>query len=218
MTDRESRAAASPAGRRLLLVGVVVALLVTGVAVWLLRPPANTPVSSKPSPTASPSPTPTAETDPCDTLATGTFTPKRVDVPGIAKNLKVLALPRDGRDVPSVPPTAAKRAIAWDRPPGIEPGSDRGNVLMNAHTWPDGTALGNLLLEKLEKGDRIIVRGGGKTLCYEVEREVEVRAADGFAEYYDREGPPQLAFLVCSGQRLGPGNWTHRTIWFAKPV
>ncbi len=201
-----------------LVAGVVVALLVVVLAVWLLRPPASTPVASKPSPTPSPTtPSPTSD-DPCADQATGSITPERIAFPGIARNLKVLALPRDGNDVPSVPPTSAKRQVAWDRPPGIKPGSERGNVLMNAHTWPDGTALGNLLLDDLDEGDRIIVRGEGETLCYEVDREVEVRAADGFPEYYDREGPPQLAFLVCSGQRLGPGNWTHRTIWFAKPV
>lgn len=212
-----------PAGRAKsarLVAGVVVALLLAGLAIWLLRPPANTPVASEPSPTPSPttpSPSP-SPTDPCADQATEPIRPTRITFPGIARNLKVVALPRDANNVPSVPPTSAKRQVAWDRPPGLKPGSPKGNVLLNAHTWPDGSALGNHLLDELDKGDRIIVRGEGGTLCYEVDREVEVRAANGFPEYYDREGPAQLALLVCSGQRLGPGNWTHRTIWFAKPV
>ena len=209
-------------GQRVRLVaGVVVALLLVGLAVWLLRPPADTPAASRPTPTATPTPTPSpTPAGPCADQATEPFTPKRITVPGVVRNVKVLALPRDGRDVPSVPPvsTAGKRQVAWDRPPGLKPGSPKGNVLLNAHTWPDGTALGNKFLKELDEGDRIILRGDDATLCYEVDQRIEVRATDRSTDYYDREGPSQVALLVCSGRRLGPGNWTHRTIWFAKPV
>jgi hypothetical protein len=36
--------------------------------------------------------------------------------------------------------------------------------------------------------------------------------------YYSSTGPSRLAILVCSGRRRGPGDWSHRTIWFAKPI
>ncbi len=208
--------------RTRLVAGVVVALLVVALAVWLLRPPADTPAASRPTPTTTPTPTPspTPKPDPCETQATEPFSPTRITVPGTVRNAKILALPRDGRDVPSVPPVsnAGKHQVAWDRPPGIEPGSPKGNVLLNAHTWPDGSALGNRFLKRLDEGDRIILRGDDATLCYEVDQRVEVRAGDRSTNYYDREGPAQVALLVCSGRRLGPGNWTHRTIWYAKPV
>jgi hypothetical protein len=172
------------------------------------------------SPTPTPTPTPTTDPGPCGDPATKPFRPRRITFPGVARNLKVLALPRDGNGIPSVPPTsvAGKRLIAWDRPPGIKPGSPRGNVLINAHTWPDGSALGNKFLDKLHKGDRIIVRGDGATLCYKVDRRVQVDASKDYPEYYEREGPPHIALLVCSGKRLGPGDWTHRTVWFASPI
>ncbi len=203
--------------------GIVVALVLVALAVWLLRPPANTPVAARHTPTATPTPTPSpspTSTSPCANPATEPFKPTRITVPGIIRNGKVLALPRDKRNVPLVPPTAAtgKLQTAWDRPPGIKPGSPKGNVLLNAHTWPDGSALGNKLLKRLDKGDRIILRGDDATLCYEVDERIDVRASEGFPPYYDREGPPKIAFLVCSGKRLGPGEWTHRTIWFASPV
>ena len=35
--------------------------------------------------------------------------------------------------------------------------------------------------------------------------------------YSVTDGPPQLAIVVCSGRRLGPGVWTKRTVWFASP-
>lgn len=154
----------------------------------------------------------------CGRPATKPFTPKNVTISGVVKDARVLALPRDDNNVPAVPPTSAKYSFAWDRPPGIKPGSDRGNVLLNAHTWPDGSAVGNVMLDKLDDGDRIILRGGKSELCYTVTKRVEVLAKDGYRPYYDREGSPKIALIVCSGQRLGPGNWTHRTIWFAEPM
>jgi hypothetical protein len=103
------------------------------------------------------------------------------------------------------------------------PGDPQGNALFNAHTWPDGTALGNHLLDGLQVGGRIIVRGRSsdgraQTLCYQVTKRDVIVASDGSVEYYESQGPPQLALIVCSPPRLGPGNWLHRTIWYASPL
>jgi hypothetical protein len=131
----------------------------------------------------------------------------------------VVSPPRDERGVPGTPPltTRGKKLFAWDREQGILPGDPAGNVLLNAHTWPDGTALGNRLLAGLHLGDRIVVRGAETRLCYRVTERVEVSADTNMPRYYDTAGPPQLAILVCSGRRLGPGKWEKRTIWFASP-
>jgi hypothetical protein len=107
--------------------------------------------------------------------------------------------------------------FAWDRQQGIRPGDAAGNVLLNAHTWPDGTALGNRLLAGLQRGDRVVVFGANARLCYRVTERVEVRADQGMPRYYSTDGSPQLAILVCSGRRLGPGVWEKRTVWFASP-
>lgn len=134
---------------------------------------------------------------------------------------RVVPLPRDGDNVPGVPPltVAGKGVMAWDQPPGVLPGSRRGNVLLNTHTWPDGSALGNRLLDRLDVGDVFELRGKrGQRLCYQVTERVEVLAADGFARYYEDADRPQAALIVCSGERLGPDSWTHRTIWFAVPI
>jgi hypothetical protein len=50
-----------------------------------------------------------------------------------------------------------------------------------------------------------------------VTEEVEVLAERGLPRYYTKDGPPQLAILVCSGRRLAPGVWEKRTVWFAAP-
>jgi hypothetical protein len=222
MSERdEPSSAPSSSRRRTWLVAALIAALLAAAVVVLVRswPSEPTPVA-RPTPSASPTPTPSPSrsASPCGTQVDGPFTPKRISISGIIRNAEVMPLPRDGSNVPGVPPTSAKQVIAWDRPPGIRPGEAKGNVLINAHTWPDGSALGNEFLRKLKVGKRIIVRNGDVELCYEVDKEIEVLASDGYPPYYDREGPHQLALLVCSGKRLGPGNWSHRTIWFAKPV
>lgn len=198
---------------------LVVAVAVAALIAWMLRPqPApgsSFDINSSPFELLSiPAPPPGV----CANPSLKPFTPTSITIAHVVKNGQVLALPRDGHDVPNTPPTSAKYTFAWDRPPGIKPGSDHGNVLLNAHTWPDNSAVGNAMLGKLNKGNRIILRGGKSEICYKVTKRVEVRASDGYPAYYDRTGTPKVALIVCSGQRLGPGNWTHRTIWFAEPI
>jgi LPXTG-site transpeptidase (sortase) family protein len=155
----------------------------------------------------------------CGNPATKPFVPKQISVAGVTSRAQVLALPRDANNVPRAPALSAlgKTQFAWDAPT-IKPGEKKGNVLINAHTWPDGTALGNHLLEHLQVGDRIVVHGKHAELCYRVTKRTVIVASNGSAEYYVQNGPPQLALIVCSPPRLGPGNWYHRTIWYASPI
>lgn len=155
----------------------------------------------------------------CD-AGTGSVEPGRITVPGVTGRVEVVTPPRDANGIPGVPPLteSGKNVFAWDREQGIAPGDPAGNVLLNAHTWPDGSALGNTLLEGLQRGDQVVVLGEGKRLCYRVTERVEVLAEDGLPRYYAIDGPPQLAIVVCSGRRLAPGVWEKRTVWFASPV
>jgi hypothetical protein len=177
--------------------------------------PSSTPVTTSAPATTTAAATHAARPQ-CDTNVTP-FTPQRITVPGITRGATVISPPRDSGNVPGTPPltTAGKTMFAWDD--AIAPGTDAGNVLLNAHTWPDGTALGNHLLAGLQHGDRIVVIGGSARLCYQVTERVEVLASKGLPRYYDTDGPPQIAIVVCSGRRLGPGDWEKRTVWFASP-
>jgi hypothetical protein len=213
--------------RRTSQAAAVVAALI--LLVWILLRPH--PVGDEPLVEAAP-PAPqavaagsTLKTKPCYRPATAPFTPTHITVPGVTRDTAVLALPRDSADVPQAPPISetGKSVFAWSEPPDPMPGEPKGNVLINAHTWPDGTALGNRLLAGLEVGERIIVRGVAadghhETLCYRVTRRDVIVASEGSFEYYEREGPPQIALIVCSPPRLGPGNWLNRTIWYASPL
>lgn len=214
--------------RRSALTAAVVAALI--LLVWiLLRPhPLEDPVEKaqpqQPAPQSVAAGS-TLKPKPCYRPATAPFTPTHITVPGVTQDATVLALPRDSNDVPQAPPISSlgKTQFAWSIAPDPMPGEAKGNVLMNAHTWPDGTAMGNMLLAGLEVGDRMILRGhsaDGKrqTLCYEVTKRDVIVAANGSYEYYERNGPPQIALIVCSPPRLGPGNWQNRTIWYASPL
>ena len=153
------------------------------------------------------------------------FTPRALRIPGVVGRTKVLALGRDRRGVPRTPPLTdrGKWQLAWDKQSRIRAGSDEGVVRMTAHTYPRdrsyGLALGNRLLAELRKGHLVIATGSdGQRLCYRITRVLRVRATRSVPAYYTSTGKPRLAILVCSGRRRGPGDWTHRTIWFADPV
>jgi len=107
--------------------------------------------------------------------------------------------------------------FAWDTKQNVWPGDLHGHVLLNAHVWPDGSAVGNWMLAKLHVGDRIVVKGTNRKMCYRVTKRVQVLASVGLPGYYTKTGPPRLAFVTCSGKRLRPGVWTKRTVWYAKP-
>ncbi|GAB3995865.1 class F sortase [Nocardioides marmoraquaticus] len=161
------------------------------------------------------------ERKPCPTTAEP-FEPTSATVPGVGRDLTVVAPPRASEHVPGTPPTDAvgKLQLAYDRDQGVQPGDRRGNVLLNAHTFPGGpeeTALGNRLLAGLAEGGRVVLAGEGRSLCYRVTDRVEVDADQPFFRYYADDGRPQVAIVVCSGDRLDPGVWTKRTVWFARP-
>ena len=208
-----------------LIAVVVVALLaVGGLAWWVTRgvggsdqPRASSP-SAPPIRAAAPTPTLAPRRAPCSRAKP--FTPQTLTVRGVTDRRPVVSIPRDPNGVPGVPPLSdvGKTEFAFDPEQGIRPGDRHGNVLLNAHTWPDGTGLGNHLLEGTRRGARIVVTGGGHRLCYRVTRRVEVDPTKPQPAYFAKDGRPQLAIVVCSGVRLGPGHWTKRTIWYASPV
>ena len=71
---------------------------------------------------------------------------------------------------------------------------------------------------QVSRSQSIVVHGHGtQRLCYRVTKRVEVLATARVPAYYSRTGTPQLAIIVCSGRRLGPGQWEKRTIWYASP-
>lgn len=203
-------------------VAVVVACAAAAVLLWVTwgdePSPGAAAAPGRPPASAAPPPTPTATPHPdAACTAVGPFPPERIVVPGVL-DAEVVPVPRDDRGVTGVLPLSDKERFAWDMPPSVQPGQRRGNVLLNTHTWADGSAAGNRLLDGLEVGMRIVLRGSGQRQCYEVDQRIEVEASAEFPAYYEDDGPHRVAIIVCSGERTGPGEWSHRTIWFARAV
>lgn len=153
------------------------------------------------------------------------FRPRSLAIAGVVGSTRVLALGQDRHGVPRPPPLTVrgKWQFAWDKAAGVRPGGPEGVVRLTAHTYPrdgsHGPALGNRLLARLRPGASLEVSGaGGKRLCYRVTRRVTVAAGASLSGYYATTGRPRLAILVCSGKRRGPGDWSHRTIWYAEPT
>ncbi len=158
----------------------------------------------------------------------GGLRPSALAIGGVTAARRVLERGHDRHGVPRPPPLTerGKWQFAWDDSSGARPGAARGVVRLTAHTYPrngagdvGAPALGNLLLGHLRVGTRLRVTGhGGERMCYRVSRRQQVRATDSVSGYYNTTGPHLLAILVCSGTRRGPGDWSHRTIWYATPL
>lgn len=179
-------------------------------------PPPDATTSATPTPT----PTPTATAAPrarCPISTSRPFVPRYISVKGVTRRATVIAPPRTADRVPGAPPltAAGKEMFAWDRAQRIRAGERRGHMLLNAHVWPDGSAVGNRLLAGLQVGERIVVHGRHKKLCYRVIERIQVYPWQGIKRYYNAYGRHRLALVVCSGRRLGPGRWEKRTIWYA---
>lgn len=215
--------------RRRLCVGCVALILVLGgTGVWLVwKQPVrhySAPISATAKPVVvSPGGTFTPTPLPVPVCSRGgIFTPTWISIQGVAKHLPVLAVPRTRAGTSGVLPVtvASKQQVGWDDA-SQKPGSSRGNTLLTAHTWPDfDPALGNELLAKLGTGAQIVLHGtNGQRACYRVMRIVTRLVANyPSGEVYRMDGVPGLAVTVCSGKRLGPGDWSGRTIWFARAV
>ena len=146
------------------------------------------------------------------------FLPSKITMAGVVRNATIVFPPRVN-GVPGAPPltSAGKWQVAMDRKWPIRPGDPYGITILNAHVWPDGSALGNKMLAKLGLGDRIVLKSATHTLCYRVVKKVQVSPREALRRYYKVDGRPRIAIVVCSGTRLAPGVWSKRTIWYAAP-
>lgn len=148
------------------------------------------------------------------------FKPVRARV-GSLGGRAVLGVPRVGGLPGTLPLSDADKVkLAWDRP-GIRPGFARGHVLMNAHAWPDGSALGNQMNAEITVGALIKVFGkGGRVQCYRVVQHVVRKPSKTLQRLYygNDRSPPRLAIITCAGVRRGPGDWTKRAVWLARAI
>lgn len=163
-------------------------------------------------------PTPT---DVCAKPATSAFTPTSISLQDLG-TYPIRPVGRIANNVPGTPAVSDKLGVGWDRTPtGIAPGSNRGKVILTTHAWPDMSALGNIMTARFEAGQIMMLKNAETHLCYRVTEKLHAPVSyleDHIDIYDDPQAPPQIAFVTCSGTRLGPGEWDHREIWLAEPV
>jgi hypothetical protein len=148
------------------------------------------------------------------------FVPTRAQLPSLGRTVRVIQVKRTSSGAVGAAPVtdAGKRVIAMD--PRTKPGSRHGSVLLNGHTWPDGSAIGNAMLQNLWKSDGIVLADkDGHRACYVVSKRKsypvhQVPERNAFRS----SGPEQVVIVACSGKRTSPGHWTRRTLWYAKPL
>ncbi|WP_460845909.1 class F sortase [Nocardioides ultimimeridianus] len=189
-------------------------LLAIALTAWFLRPhhaPVFPDIQLAP---IAPMPDLTAARGPCARPPARPFVPASITVAGRTQAVHPVARTADG--VMGVLPDTDKTEFATDEG-GVRAAARHGRVLLNTHTWPDGTAMGNSLLARLHVGDRLVLKAHRRVACYRVVSREEVLASAGYPGWDRRTGRPQAVIVVCSGTRLGPGDWTHRTLWFADP-
>lgn len=148
------------------------------------------------------------------------FAPTVTSIPAIGRSVDVVGVRRTAAGAVGSPPVSKRGKWLVGLDPQTWPGDGEGTVIMAAHTWPDGSALGNALLRSLRAGDRLVLgNGDGAAACYRVTKRRKYGATGVPRKKAFRWwGPEQLVIVVCSGKRLGPGRWSHRTIWYATPV
>ncbi len=150
--------------------------------------------------------------------ATHEFKPKRVAISGLGGWFRVTKVGRTRSGEMGTPPlsSSGKWTVGWY--PSRKPGARAGAVPLNAHTWPNGSALGNVMLRKLRKGSIVWLQGKSRAACYRiVKRATYPRRKAPLKKIVGAWGEPRLSITVCSGKRLGSHNWTHRTVWYAVP-
>lgn len=150
----------------------------------------------------------------------GGFVPVRAAIPAIDRTVRVLVVKRTPENEIGAGPLteSGKWIMAMD--PVTRPSTRQGSVLLSGHTWPDGSALGNAMLEGLWTGNQVILSDNdGNRACYKITKRKsypydEVPGKTAFRT----TGPEQIVIVACSGERTSPGHWTHRTLWYGSPL
>lgn len=175
------------------------------------------------------SPTPTAQTsvadhaipDACEAQPTP-LVGTRASIQGHDGTLPMLALGLDADGAPATPPGNDGYTLAWyDK--GPQAGSGAGHVVLTAHTFRYGGALGNDLNAGLLSPGAVfrISDDAGHTVCYRFSHALKVRVADYDPRsdvLYDEAGDPELVLVVCADYPLTGGDPQSRALYYADLV
>jgi hypothetical protein len=105
----------------------------------------------------------------CATPASA-FSPATAEIAAVGRSVRIVPVRRTASGAVGTPPTTRRGKWLMGLDPQVRPGAGKGTVIMAAHTWPDGSALGNALLRRLAVGDRLVLAkgDGSATACYQI--------------------------------------------------
>ncbi|WP_394276755.1 class F sortase [Luteococcus sp.] len=182
------------------------------------QPTGQTSASPQPSGAASPAPPAGCSTD------FSRMTPTRATVGDLVRDTPVLSLgvAKDGSV--ATPPFSQPNSIGWYNL-GPRPGDVTGKVVLTAHTFRNGGALGNAMhasKDGLRPGDVIrISDASGRTLCYRYTTSTKIAVKDYDPDstvLYDAKGRHQLAIVTCWDFDARREHWDSRIIYYAEPI
>lgn len=197
----------------------VVALLVGGIfVVREVRAPKAEEAAPAPVTTPFETPTPTPKT--C-TTSDGGFVASSMKIEAYNMTSHVLSLGQDDNGAAAAPPKNDKNGTGWYNR-GPKPGSDKGNIVLTIHTWHQGGALGNRLLNNTPAvGSKFVMSDAkGNQACYSYTGKKKISVADYDPNsdiLYNDHGKPQIAIIVCDDY-AGPDDWRSRVIFYAEKV
>lgn len=146
--------------------------------------------------------------------------PVKYSIDGMKVSAKVLSRGIDETGAAGTPPKSDPSSWAWFSK-GPKPGSDKGNVVLNGHTYHKGGAIGNRLMADLKKGDIIrLTDKAGQTVCYRYDHKTKimVKGYDPNSNVlYNDNGPAQAIIVVCDDYK-GKEDWESRVFFHADPV
>ncbi|SER48608.1 Sortase family protein [Propionibacterium cyclohexanicum] len=146
----------------------------------------------------------------------------RITIDGRTPAMPMLQLGLAADGSPATPPGNDSHTVAWyDQGPAV--GSATGHVILTAHTFRYGGALGNELNNGLlHEGDIIRISDGtGHTVCYRFSHALKVLVQDYDPRsdvLYSQTGAPQLVLVVCADYPLTGGEPKARALYYADLV
>lgn len=152
------------------------------------------------------------------------MTPTRTTIGSIVRNTSVLSLGLAQDGSVATPPFSQPNSIGWYNL-GPRPGDATGKVVLTAHTFRNGGALGNAMHASnggLRAGDVIRVSDAtGRTLCYRYTSSTKIAVKDYDPDstiVYDAKGKHQLAIVTCWDFDARREHWDSRVIYYAEPI
>jgi LPXTG-site transpeptidase (sortase) family protein len=152
-----------------------------------------------PSPSPTPTPTPSVTASPTPTEEPGMVVPRRVKIPAINVDTRVLPVGLDANRAVEIPEDITK--VGW-YDLGVAPGAPQGSAVLVAHR--DGRVQGHGVfydLGQLSVGDKVVVTdAAGTKLKYKVvARELISKKGLPLKELFAIDGPHRLTLISCGG-------------------